>query len=50
MSDGVVAQMEKRAAYYGLVVVTLLNFLNYIDRYILAAVLPRMQSELLGSS
>src|SRR5262245_14082806 len=38
--------IEKRAAYYGLVVVTLLNFLNYIDRYILAAVLPRMQTEL----
>src|SRR5215469_5817984 len=38
--------MERRAAYYSLVVVTLLNFLNYIDRYILAAVLPRMQSEL----
>jgi len=38
--------MEKRAAYYGLAVVTLLNFLNYIDRYIIAAVLPRMQSEL----
>ena len=38
--------MEKRAAYYGLAVVTLLNFLNYIDRYILAAVLPRMQTEL----
>src|SRR5215831_11598150 len=38
--------MERRAAYYGLVVVTLLNFLNYIDRYILAAVLPRMQTEL----
>src|SRR6185503_9577806 len=38
--------MNKRAAYYGLAVVTLLNFLNYIDRYIIAAVLPRMQSEL----
>jgi len=38
--------MKKRAAYYGLAVVTILNFLNYIDRYILAAVLPRMQSEL----
>jgi len=38
--------MQNRAAYYGLAVVTLLNFLNYIDRYILAAVLPRMQSEL----
>ncbi len=38
--------MNKRTAYYGLAVVTLLNFLNYIDRYIIAAVLPRMQSEL----
>jgi MFS transporter, Spinster family, sphingosine-1-phosphate transporter len=38
--------MQRSAAYYGLAVVTLLNFLNYIDRYILAAVLPRMQSEL----
>src|SRR6185503_15812654 len=38
--------MQRRAAYYGLAVVTLLNFLNYIDRYILAAVLPRMQMEL----
>src|SRR5262245_10317389 len=37
--------MQKRA-YYGLAVVTLLNFLNYIDRYIIAAVLPRMQAEL----
>jgi MFS family permease len=35
-----------RPAHYGLAVVTLLNFLNYIDRYILAAVLPRVQSEL----
>src|SRR5215813_5994532 len=38
--------MTRRAAYYGLAVVTALNFLNYIDRYILAAVLPRVQSEL----
>ncbi len=38
--------MNRRAAYYGLAVVTTLNFLNYIDRYILAAVLPRVQSEL----
>src|SRR5262249_34127165 len=38
--------MQNRAAYYGLAVVTLLNLLNYIDRFILAAVLPRMQSEL----
>src|ERR1051326_9005722 len=38
--------MDKRAAYYGLTVVTLLNFLNYIDRSILSAVLPRMQTDL----
>jgi MFS transporter, Spinster family, sphingosine-1-phosphate transporter len=38
--------MTRRAVYYGLAVVTALNFLNYIDRYILAAVLPRVQSEL----
>jgi len=38
--------MTRRAAYYGLAVVTALNFLNYIDRYILAAVLPRVQTEL----
>jgi len=38
--------MTSRSAYYALAVVTLLNFLNYIDRYILAAVLPRVQSEL----
>ncbi|HEY2382100.1 MAG TPA: MFS transporter [Terriglobia bacterium] len=36
----------RNAAYYGLTIVTLLNLLNYIDRYILAAVLPRMQAEL----
>src|SRR5215472_2804393 len=36
----------RTVAYYGLTIVTLLNLLNYIDRYILAAVLPRMQSEL----
>src|SRR5262245_22301334 len=38
--------MQRRAAYYGLAVVTLLNFLNYIDRFILAAVLPQMQKDL----
>jgi len=31
---------------YGLVVVTLLNLINYVDRYILAAVLPRIKTEL----
>jgi MFS family permease len=38
--------LSRGAAYYGLAVVTLLNFLNYIDRYILAAVVPRVQNEL----
>jgi len=38
--------LSRGAAHYGLAIVTLLNLLNYIDRYILAAVLPRMQSEL----
>jgi MFS transporter, Spinster family, sphingosine-1-phosphate transporter len=38
--------LGRRAVYYGLTVVTLLNFLNYIDRFILAAVLPRVQNEL----
>src|SRR5215471_4648456 len=38
--------LSRSAAYYGLGIVTLLNLLNYIDRYILAAVLPRIQSEL----
>jgi MFS transporter, Spinster family, sphingosine-1-phosphate transporter len=33
-------------ATYALLVVTLLNFLNYIDRFILAAVLPRVKTEL----
>src|SRR5215471_5736147 len=43
---GVPHTLRRTAAYYGLGIVTLLNLLNYIDRYILAAVLPRMQSEL----
>src|SRR3990170_672594 len=38
--------LSRRAAYYGLAIVTLLNLLNYIDRMILAAVLPRVKSEL----
>ncbi|HVC19772.1 MAG TPA: MFS transporter [Vicinamibacterales bacterium] len=36
----------RRAAYYGLAIVTLLNFVNYIDRYILAAVMPRIKTDL----
>jgi len=38
--------LSRGAAYYGLAIVTLLNFLNYIDRWILAAVAPRVKSEL----
>src|SRR5436190_3516338 len=38
--------LSRGAAYYGLAIVTLLNFLNYIDRFILSAVLPRIQSDL----
>ena len=34
------------AARFALGVVTILNFLNYIDRFILSAVLPRVKSEL----
>src|SRR5438093_12136337 len=37
---------EREAALFALGVVTLLNCLNYIDRYILSAVLPRVKSEL----
>src|SRR3989442_15447845 len=37
---------NRAAAFYALGVVTLLNFLNYIDRFILAAVLPRVKTEL----
>ncbi|HEX5476087.1 MAG TPA: MFS transporter [Vicinamibacterales bacterium] len=36
----------RRAAYYGLTILTLLNFLNYVDRYILAAVLPAIKIDL----
>src|SRR4029453_12215576 len=35
-----------RMSSYGLAVVTLLNLVNYVDRYILAAVLPRIKTEL----
>src|SRR5690349_4816792 len=37
---------NRDAAFYALGVVTILNFLNYIDRFILAAVLPRVKVEL----
>src|SRR5436190_6994148 len=38
---------ERDAALFALGVVTILNFLNYIDRFILAAVLPRVKTELI---
>src|SRR2546425_368834 len=40
---------NRAAASYALGVVTILNFLNYIDRFILAAVLPRVKAELVLS-
>lgn len=36
----------QRMAYYGLTLVTLCNLVNYVDRFILAAVLPRIKTEL----
>jgi predicted MFS family arabinose efflux permease len=38
--------LARRAAWYGLAILTLLNFVNYIDRYILAAVLPSIKADL----
>ncbi len=38
--------LPKRVAAYGLVLMTLLNFVNYIDRYILPAVGPRVRETL----
>jgi MFS family permease len=38
--------LTRRAAAYGLVVMTLLNFVNYIDRYVLPAVGPRVKESL----
>ena len=39
------SRLSRRAAVYGLSLLTLLNFVNYIDRYILAAVQPRILDE-----
>jgi MFS transporter, Spinster family, sphingosine-1-phosphate transporter len=38
--------LTRSAAAYGLGVMTLLNFVNYIDRYVLPAVSPRIQEAL----
>ncbi len=39
-------ELSSRAAAYGLSLMTLLNFVNYIDRTILAAVLPKLGADL----
>ena len=39
-------RLSRAAAGYGLALVTLLNFINYVDRFILAAVLPRIKTAL----
>jgi len=38
--------LTRQAAAYGLGLMTLLNFVNYIDRYVLPAVAPRIQEAL----
>jgi MFS transporter, Spinster family, sphingosine-1-phosphate transporter len=38
--------LTRKAAAYGLGLMTLLNFVNYIDRYVLPAVAPRIKEEL----
>ncbi len=38
--------LSRQAAAYGLSVMTLLNFVNYIDRYVLPAVGPKIKEEL----
>jgi MFS transporter, Spinster family, sphingosine-1-phosphate transporter len=38
--------LPRRVAAYGLLVMTLLNFVNYIDRYVLPAVGPRVKETL----
>jgi MFS family permease len=38
--------LSRRTAAYGLTVMTLLNFVNYIDRYVLPAVGPRVKEAL----
>ena len=38
-------RLSGAAVRYGLALLTLLNFINYIDRFILAAVLPRIKAD-----
>jgi MFS transporter, Spinster family, sphingosine-1-phosphate transporter len=40
------SSLPHRVAAYGLIVMTLLNFVNYIDRYVLPAVGPRVKETL----
>ncbi|MFT3842532.1 MAG: MFS transporter [Myxococcaceae bacterium] len=37
--------MSRSRAWYGLAILTVINLLNYLDRYILAGVMKRMQDE-----
>jgi MFS family permease len=46
LTDATLVTAAARMSSYGLAVVTLLNLVNYVDRYILAAVLPRIKTEL----
>src|SRR5437868_5911797 len=42
------ASISRKAAYWALFILFSMNLLNYIDRYILAAVLPKVQESLPG--
>jgi MFS transporter, Spinster family, sphingosine-1-phosphate transporter len=46
LTSSTLVTASARMSSYGLAVVTLLNLVNYVDRYILAAVLPRIKTEL----
>src|SRR5262245_51413030 len=49
LTSSTLVTASSRMSSYGLAVVTLLNLVNYVDRYILAAVLPRIKTELVLS-
>ena len=49
LTSSALVTASARMSSYGLAVVTLLNLINYVDRYILAAVLPRIKTELVLS-
>src|SRR5262249_56097296 len=39
-------RISSRRAYFGLAVLSLINFFNYLDRYILAGVIPLVEKDL----